>query len=450
MRFKQSFAAALAAAAGIVTSVGLPATTAQAAITAVPLPITNYSHMLVDTAHKHLFIASGSGSSTILVTDYAGQTVATIPNEPGAAGLALSGDGSTVYAALTNGDAVSAISTSTLAETARYSTGTGTDPTYIAYTSGRIWFGYGAATQGGIGSIDPSTSPTTVTLNAVNAAVNSWYAAPMLSATPGGELVAGEPGQSPVQLASYDVSSGTAKVLAPEKFMISPEADNLGSLQVTPDGKDVVTASGYPYQHQVFRLSDLSLVGTYPTTNYPNSVSISGDGSVAAGTFSSDEIFVFAPGGNTPLNTYNLGANWLETDGVALTPDGSELFAVTMAGGYGGQLTLNIIPGPEQTPSTLSLTGPTLAVPGQPITLSGALGGASAYIGGQRLHVIRIDKAHPGGVTLPDVTTAADGSFSFTNIPPRGTFGTVTYQVSYAGASHLGPSAASVSVTIGL
>jgi hypothetical protein len=194
MPLKKSLAAAFAAVAGIALSVGVSASTAQAATAAVALPITQYSHMLVDPAHQHLFITSGSGSSSILVTDYSGQTVATIPDEPGATGLALSNDGSTVYVALANGDAISAISTSTLSETARYATGTGTDPTYVAYSSGRIWFGYGAAARGGIGSIDPSTSPATVTLNA---APGSWYAAPIVAATSGGELVAGEPRAEP-------------------------------------------------------------------------------------------------------------------------------------------------------------------------------------------------------------------------------------------------------------
>ena len=101
---------------------------------------------------------------------------------------------------------------------------------------------YGAAAQGGIGSIDPSTSPAAVTLNA---AAGFWYAAPMVAATSGGELVAGEPGQSPVQLASYDVSAGTATVLAPEKYLY--EGANLRSMKITPDGKDVVLASGAPY-----------------------------------------------------------------------------------------------------------------------------------------------------------------------------------------------------------
>jgi DNA-binding beta-propeller fold protein YncE len=215
MRVKRRLAVAMAGAvavAGGVASVGLPATSARAATTTVALPISQFSHMLVDPLHQHLFISSAA-SNSILVTDYSGQTVATIANEPGADGLALSSDGTTVYAALTTGDAVSAISTSSLAETARYATGTGTDPTYVADTSGKIWFGYGAflATSPiGIGSVDPSTSPATVTLNATNDPPNTWVSAPMLAASPDGELVAGQPLQTGVRMASYDVSSGSA------------------------------------------------------------------------------------------------------------------------------------------------------------------------------------------------------------------------------------------------
>jgi len=38
------------------------------------------SHMLVDPVHQHLFISSAA-SNSILVTDYSGQTVATIADE---------------------------------------------------------------------------------------------------------------------------------------------------------------------------------------------------------------------------------------------------------------------------------------------------------------------------------------------------------------------------------
>ena len=177
MRFKLS----LCVASGLLActaSLGVVLAPVAQAASAVALPITQYSHMLVDPGHQHLFFTSGSGSSSILVTDYSGQTVAIIPNEPDATGLALSSDGSTVYAALPGANAISAISTSTLTETARYLTGAGTGPSYVAYTSGMIWFGYNgsSAGDGQIGSINPSTSPATVTLDASPG--DYWYAAP--------------------------------------------------------------------------------------------------------------------------------------------------------------------------------------------------------------------------------------------------------------------------------
>lgn len=439
-------AAGVAATVAIAASAGWQATPAEAVTTAVPLPISTYSHMLIDPAHHHIFLTGGFTSTSILVTDYSGNTVATIPNETGATGLALSGDGSTVYAALAGGDAISAISTSTLTETTRYATST--EPVYVAYTSGKIWFGYGGAAQGGIGSVDPSTGA--VTLNATSDRINAWYAAPILAASPDGTLAAGEPDQSPVQLATYDVSAGTATVLAPQLF--DQSADNLRSMQITPDGNDLVTASADPQFQQVYKVSDLSSDGEYPTTAFPNSVSISGDGTVAAGTnAASNEVFVFAPGGSTPLDTYDFGSNWLAADGVALTPDGSELFAITFTDASDDNPTLNIIPGPEQAPSTLSLTGPATARHGKKITLSGTLGGPSSDVGGQVLTVTRFDQAHPDGVTLPSVTTATDGTFSFTDKAPgtrRRNASTVTYQVSYAGDTHLSPSSASTQVTV--
>jgi hypothetical protein len=69
--------------------------------------------------------------------------------------------------------------------------------------------------------------------------------------------------------------------------------------------------------------------------------------------------------------------------------------------------------------------------------------------------VTRFDPSHPNGVPLPDVTTAADGSFSLTDTPPKPKVHehkvpayTVCYQVSHAADAHLSASAASVSVAI--
>lgn len=464
MRFKRVLAAATASAvtaAGVVAAVAVSAGPAAAGtITAsVALPFSTYSQMLVDPVHRHLFVTAGSGSSSILVTDYSGQTVATIPNEPGATGLALSGDGSTVYAALAHGNAVSAISTSTLAETARYATGAGTDPAYVAYTSGRIWFGYGApGSHGAIGSIDPSTSPATVTLSAVNDPLASWNGAPKLKASPAGDLVAGQPSSTPLQLASYDVSTGTAATLTPMTTFNSYAF--LTGMQITPDGKDVVVATTAAAP-TIFRVSDLSVVGDYPTGSSTAGVAIAGDGTVAAGTSSPSggEVYLFAPGGSTPLDTYSFGPRPLLVD-AALSPDASELFAVTVSVSLVGRppvvvrhYALTIITDPVQNPSTITLTGPGTVKHKTPVTLTGTLGalvGPASFTGGQTLTVTRTDPAEPDGAALPDVTTAADGSFSITDTPPKlhANQGTVTYQVSYAGDAHLTASAAAVSVTV--
>ncbi|HEU5356496.1 MAG TPA: hypothetical protein VFU65_18635 [Actinocrinis sp.] len=423
----------------------LHAPVAEAATTtaSVTLPLAHYSRILADPVHHHLFITEGTGYNTVLVTDYAGTVVATLDNEPGATGLVISPDGNTVYVGLADAGAVSAISTRSLTEVSRYATGDGTSPTYVAYTAGKIWFSYESDYQGMIGSIDPHTSPAKVVLAA---SPDTWGIPPVLAANRDGELVAGEPSQSPNELASYDVSSGAVVVLAPQVFEY--EAGNMGDLQITPDGSDVVVASGAPYHHEVFKVSDLSTAGEYDTATYPNSVAIAADGTVIAGSenYYGDSIYVFAPGRSAAVTSYPLPpTTYLAPAGLAVTPDGNKLFAIT-ADPYGNSpVVLNIIARPEQTSSTLTLSGPTQVHEHKPIAVSGTLGGASPYTAGQVLCVTRVSSNGKTAV-LPDVVTAADGSFSFTDTP-RGA-GTVTYRVSYVGSAHLTASSASITIPI--
>ncbi|MFI0897201.1 hypothetical protein [Streptomyces sp. NPDC020983] len=447
MRTKRASQAAAVAVATGLASLGLSTASAQTAPTAVVLPIPHYAHMLVDPAHQHLFISGGEGSSSILVTDYAGRTVATIDGETGANGLALSPDGSTVYAALGGADAISAVDTGTLTETARYGTGAGTGPQSVVWSAGRLWFGYGGAAQGGIGSVDPAADPAAVTLRATG---DSWYSAPILAATPGGELVAGEPGQSPAELASYDVSGGSARVLHGPLYLTSPTvSSNLADLAITPDGKDVVTACGAPYEHQVFKVADLSPDGAYPTATYPNAVAMGADGTVFAGSENlyGDQVFVFAPGSTSPVVSYPVAPNEFEADaGLAVTPDNSTLFAIS-ADPYGADPVLHVIANPAQAASSLTVSGPASVHRHGTVTLTGSLGGPSVYVAGQTVQVTRVDRANPAGTALPAVTTGANGTFTVTDTPP--TDGTVTYQLAYAGNAHLAASAASVTVQIG-
>jgi hypothetical protein len=102
-----------------------------------------------------------------------------------------------------------------------------------------------------------------VTLNATNDWNNEWYSAPELTASPAGDLVAGQPGSTPLQLASYDVSSGTAVVLTPQAFLSN--YDGLAGMQITPDGKDVVVATQGSYQRSGL-LQDTGLLPSPGTT----------------------------------------------------------------------------------------------------------------------------------------------------------------------------------------
>ncbi|WP_329230253.1 choice-of-anchor D domain-containing protein [Streptomyces canus] len=79
---------------------------------------------------------------------------------------------------------------------------------------------------------------------------------------------------------------------------------------------------------------------------------------------------------------------------------------------------------PKATTS-LHLTAPSTAVPGRQLTVDGTLASSVALPAGQVAHITR------NGTALPDVTTKADGTFTFSDTPPAE--GTYTYAASYAG-----------------
>ncbi|MBT2675706.1 Ig-like domain repeat protein, partial [Streptomyces sp. ISL-14] len=286
------------ALAVLFSSVALVATGAgsAAADSSTSLPLKSTGDVVVDGVHQRVFISDPTAGQ-VLVTDYAGTVVGTVGSLPGVHGLELSPDSGTLYAAVADADAVVAIDTATATEAHRYATGTA-GPEYVALTGGKLWFSYGAGGDGNIGSLDLSGTDPVVTLGQDTS--RTFYDAPILDASAGapGTLVAGAPSQSPVVLAVYDVSSGTASRTAYAFDPGNTGGGNLADLAVTPDGKDVITASGAPYYQAAYKLSDLSADGKYVTNTYPNAVDIAPNGDVAAGTFSwyDPDVHVFKQG----------------------------------------------------------------------------------------------------------------------------------------------------------
>ncbi len=452
MRLRRiALGAAGSVVAGMLAVIGLPTDQALAgpapadqapADSSVTLPITHYAQMIV--ANGHVFISQGAGSSGILVTDLDGNTVTTIPGQTGATGLAVSPDGGTVYAALAGDDSISAINTTTLTQSADYPTGTGTDPTYLALAGGKIWFGYGpdGSWQGGVGSLDLSGATPVVTL--AQTAGDRWYQAPMLAAGPAGSglLIAGDTDEEPPSLHAYDVSSGAPVETATLASAYASDYGSLVDMTVTPDGQDVVLATGSPYYQQKLKTSDLTPDGEYASSYYPDAIAIAADGTVAAGVAHNDPaIYVYPVGSSTALDWNTAGGGTLVAHGLAWSQDSGSLFAVTDDDSTDTDTyTLNVIPNPALAASALTLTAPSTGIPGHQLTVQGTLSSTSAFPSGTTVTVTRTDPADPNGAVLPAATVAANGSFSVTDTPQA--LGGYTYRAEYAGdATHAAASA---------
>ena len=80
----------------------------------VPLGLSSLGRIVVDDARGHLFLTSGPSGSGVRVTDLQGGPVRTIDGLPGATGLALTPDGSSLWVAVPS-MGLARIDTSTLA-----------------------------------------------------------------------------------------------------------------------------------------------------------------------------------------------------------------------------------------------------------------------------------------------------------------------------------------------
>ncbi|MGW1430690.1 YncE family protein [Streptomyces sp. NPDC002431] len=412
------------------------------------IPAASVGDVVADGVHHRVFI-SDPVTGKVLATDYSGNVVGTIPSLPGVKGLELSADSGTLYAGVPGADAIAVIDTAALVESARYATGENTKPAYPALAGGKLWFGYGAAAEGNIGSLDLSGEEPVVALD--QDPDRTWYAAPTLASTPGAPntLAAGIEGQSPAQLAVYDVASGTATRTAQTRT----DGSNLRDLALTPDGSQVVVASGYPYNHQSYKTADLTPGIAYPSNSYPNAVDIAPDGTVAAGIdgIYSPDVYVYKQGSTKAIRTYDFpntgntsGADTLTPAGLAWAPDNSRLFAVT-ENSYGVR-SLRVLTEAMKSPTTVTVKAPEKSALNKKLTVTGKASSASPFPAGAKATVTRTDIESPKGKALPAVTLKSDGSFSFTDTPTAG--GQVTYKVTYAGdASHsAGSGSAKVSV----
>ncbi|MCT9093550.1 hypothetical protein N4G70_32475 [Streptomyces sp. ASQP_92] len=322
-----------------------PATPAASTDRGTALPIAYHCDLAVDPLHKRVFISDYTTGS-VLVADYQGRLIRTITDLPGVCDLELSADSRTLYAPLALGDAISVIDTGTTRQRARYATGAGTAPLHAALSGSTLYFGYGEQWEASIGSLTLGGPTPKVRLGLVPQGTFSGSPLLATSAAAPGTLVAGDQNTSPSTLAVYDVS-GSSPV--PRTVRDPGSSSNFLDLSITPDGRTLLTASGSPYHHPSFRLPDLTEDHTYPSTSYPDAVAVSSRGDVAAGVDSIEpdpDIYLYRTGADAPYRTLSLapatgyGAGKLRPRGLAWSPDGTRLFAIS---GHNDETTLRLV-----------------------------------------------------------------------------------------------------------
>jgi YVTN family beta-propeller protein len=427
----------LLATAGMIVSAGsLLAGSNQPASAASPvsLPISSYYQMVVDAAHGHVFISQGSGSQDgILVTDLSGQVITTITGQSGVVGITLSPDGSTLYAALSTADAVTAISTGTLTQTASYPLPAGDSPFNVAAQSGKIWVSYSTGTlfAAAIGSFDPSAaSPTLQT----PAAMSGWFSAPQLAADPQdtGVLVATGTGSSTTGLASYDTAADPVSTLAGSPT--GPLAcSNEQDLAVSPGGSEfAVACHDGTTADRVYSTASLSLLrslGSPTAPAFPVAISYDAAGAIAAGTTTSvpsPDLYIYPPGGTTALNTYSLYSlstlgGILAPRGLAWVPDGSQVFGVLSRS---SSFALAMIANPTAPP--LDPTTTVLNCSPNPVAIGQATSCTAAVT-----DTVPGGAAPTGTVTFTSDTSGGSLSSNSCTLAPDSTIGQASCVVSY-------------------
>jgi sugar lactone lactonase YvrE/5-hydroxyisourate hydrolase-like protein (transthyretin family) len=472
----------LAATVGLASALALAAApaTAHADTIGTLSSFTGFYQLVANS--KYLFISEGVNSpelqngndnpSGLIVTDLSGHYVTTLDAGDGVEGIALSPDGTTLYAALADKskDEIAALDVATITAAqptqAFYplpSTGQGLVPYGLAVQSGKLWVSSDlASAQGGtLGYFDLSASTPAYAAAGFG---GSWYSAPDLAADPSGKglVVAAQPGSDPTTALAFDATTGTV-LAGPGQLTVGTESwDTCGfeyQLAVIPGSQKFAVACSEQGDY-IFTTGNLaSPAGSVGSGGaFTAAVAVSPDGTVAAAgpmsaSTDSSTADIYQPDG-TEVNDLTLGSRTsfpddpaLAPGGLALSPDDSQLFAVL---GGGGSYVLQVLDRPTVTRSTLSLSAQAQVLRGSPISATGTLDlttGGALPAGTD----VTVTATGPNGVagTPQTVPASADGSFTFTAPTSQQTAtGDYTYTASYAGDPDANISGSTASATV--
>ncbi|MFE0174482.1 Ig-like domain repeat protein [Streptomyces sp. NPDC059002] len=455
-RLRRATGAALAAVIG---SAGLVAVGAPAAYAATPsdevakLPFGSFGAMVVDDAHERVYLTDAtkaSGASQVLVYNFQGQKVGSLPTDKAVSGMALSADGATLT--VSQSDRILTFDTATQARSGAkftsYDVYCGRD---VAVAGGKTWFTETPYSDSYCDRADNNTS-----LNQVGDPYpvgTGWSTQGRLKLAAGPQapdrLVMGQaaaPADANPFLTTFD-ASGETLVRGPQRRFADAEgkgALDLKDIAQSADGKRIAVADA-AYGTRLLDASDLSdapaAYQPLPEGAKASAVAFSGDGKYvargAAASGSTPDLLIQPADpadGTTPLEF----AFESELDGARVVPqglgwakDGSRLFAVTASG---SQHWLHVIKPPAaqydaRFTGTLGTT-PSKPVVGEPLGIRGKLeldGPAPA----EPVKVAAVRKDADGTQEVAAAKVAADGSFTVLDVPDR--LGEATYTLRFLG-----------------
>src|SRR5262252_4257372 len=202
-----------------------------------PLPFTNSAPiwLVVDPGGQHVFVSGGTGTSSIVVLDFAGNIVKTISGEGGASEMVLDTATHTLYAALSDAGAISEIDTTTLTEKTRFSTGQFVSPTSLVIAGGKLWFSCMNGANGCVASANlDGSGMTSANLQAINGGD------PATALAVGGIahnlLAVGGSYGSPTPVAVYDVSHDPPSLISSSNGTGIDCGGNMQDMALDPSG----------------------------------------------------------------------------------------------------------------------------------------------------------------------------------------------------------------------
>lgn len=413
------------------------APTAASATTTTPrqLPITSLGDLVVDSAHGHVYLTAATGNGGVYVRNLAGDAVSTVFANEGARGMALSADGATLYVALVTSHALVALDTTTLAETGRWATGASTCPTDVGEVATRLWFTYGCTGFGNLGVVERAGETPEVTL--ARSPVTLGLQTSTFEVT-GDKLVVDAQYSDTMYVLTAD---GTTLTTSAEREY----GDGVVDYALTPDGTGVLVAAfNTEPRLGAHALTDLATVQPYAAAvTYPSAIAgTTGFVATANSNWWEKEIDVWTAAG-ARVRSYDLAACCNDTSvtpqvvrrGVEFSADGATLYVLTQSGSTTAPLYLHALSDPTKAVSTITLTKPSSAKIRTAYTVKGKLSSALAIPAGRTVKITR--SSTYGTAALPSVTTASDGTFSFTDtVRKRATY---TYKASWAGDAQHAP-----------